>query len=294
MPKEYWIPLFLVPALLVSGLIISRAEESCLLAPNAPSPEGAHWYYRTQANSQKKCWHLRTDGQIDERSVRQSEQPVISDAAAIPPLPRPAPETLRQHSGGAPTGQAPTRAPVGIVNEAVQNSSPSNAIVAWPPPPPPDANTNVFGDSPTGTIVATAPPSSTSTDNIMAPPSGQPHTADEDKVAQEIAPADEPNVRPIQQQPTSDDVKLEKDIAVPSNKDSYKAISLAMLIIIAASFILVGIGLNRTLVRVRKAAMVDAALPVQADNTQTSEGPLRELREILQYEPKKVRRAAAS
>jgi hypothetical protein len=67
-----------------------------------------------------------------------------------------------------------------------------------------------------------------------------------------------------------------------------------MLIIIAASFIFVGMGLNRTLMRVRKAATVDAALPAQADNTQTSKGALRELQEILQYEPNKVRRAAAS
>jgi hypothetical protein len=288
-----------VPALLVGGLITSRAEESCLLAPNAPAPQGNHWYYRTDSNSQKQCWHLRTDGQTGEQSVRQSEQRVISRAAATPPLPRPAPETLRQHSSGVPTSQAPTGTSVGIVNpEAVQNSAashegPSNAIVAWPPPPPPATNTNVFGDAPTGTVTA-APPSSTSSDNVAARPSGQPLDADEDDVAQKIVPEDELKVGSVQQQPTSGDVQTERDISVPSTKAFYNAISVAMLIIIAATFIFVGLVLNRTLMKVRKAAMIDAALPAQAKNTQKSEGALRELMQIMQYEPNNVRRAGAS
>jgi len=282
MPREHWACLFLVPALLVSGLIASRAEESCLLAPNTPAPQGSHWYYRTDANSQKKCWHLRTDAQTGKQSVGQSEQRVISGAAAAnPPLPKPAPEALRQRSSNVPRSQAPTGTSVGTVNpEAVQNSTgshdgPSNAIVAWPPPPPPATNTNVFGDPPTGTVTAT-PPSSTSSDTVTARPTGQPLAADVGDVGPEVFPEDE------------------KDISVTSTKAFYNAISLAMLVIIAAAFICVGIMLNRTIVRVRKATMVDAALPAQAKNTQTTEGALGELLQIMQYEPNNVRRAGAS
>lgn len=262
MPKEHWVPFFLVPALLVSGLIISRAEESCLLAPNARTPQGAHWYYRTEPNSQNKCWHLRTDGQIDEQSVRRSEQRVISETAATPPLPRPAPEALRQRSSSVPTSPRPTGT---FFTGAAENSAgspdgPSNAIVAWPPPPTPATKSNVFGDAPMGTVSATAP-SATSSNNIMARPTGQPLAADEGKVGPEPAPEDEPNTGPIQQQPTSDDGKSENDLTVANIKASYKAISFAMLIIIAASFIFAGIMLNRTLMRLRKAATVEATLP---------------------------------
>jgi len=298
MPKELWVPVFLVAAPLVSGLIASRAEESCLLAPNTPAPQGSHWYYRTDANSQKKCWHLRTNGQTSEQSVRQPEQHVISEAAPAPPLPRPVPETLRQHSSSLPTSQAPTGTSGGIVKpEAVQNSpggpdGPSNAIVAWPPPPPPPTNANVFGDAPTGTVTAT-PPSSTISDNVAARPSGQPLDADEDDVVQKLVPEDKPNVGSAEQ-PASDDAQIERDISVASNKAFYNAISLAMLTIITASFIFVGIMLNRTLNRVRKAAMVDAALPAQAKNIETTEGALGELLQIMQYEPNNVRRAGAS
>jgi len=297
MPREHWVSLFLLPALLVGGLITSRAEESCLLAPNAPTPQGDHWYYRTDRNSQKKCWHLRTNGQTTEQSVRQPEQRVISEAAPAPPLPRPAPETFRERSSSVPQNQAPAAASAGIVNPgAVQNSAgspdgPRNAIVAWPPPPPPATSSDVLRDAPAGTATAT-PLSSTSADNVTARPSGQPLDV-EDNVAQKIVPENEPKGGPVQQQPTSDDVQTESDISVARNKALYNAISLAMLVIIAATFIFVGIMLNRTLARVRKAAMVDTALPAHAKNTETTEGALGELLQIMQYEPNNVRRAGA-
>jgi hypothetical protein len=310
-PKEHGVCYFLVPALLVSGLIVPRAEESCLLAPNAPASQGAHWYYRTDPNSQNKCWHLRPDGQANEQSVRQSEQHVITEAAAAPPLPRPAPEALRQRSGSVPinppsTGTSVARA---AENSAGSPDSPSNAMVAWPPPPPPANDSSLFGNAPTGTVAATAPSptSSETSSNLVARPSGQPLSADEDKVGPAPPSEDEPNAGPMQQQPTSDVRKSEKDFIVANNKAFYGTISLAMLAIIAAGFTFVGITLNRTLMRLRKAATVEpappvqaemglrkaatveAALPVQAENL--GEGALRQLQEILQYEPNKVGRA---
>src|ERR1700676_3137904 len=100
-PKEYQFPVLLVAALLVSGLSNSRAEENCLLAPNARAPQGSHWYYRTDPTSQNKCWHLRADGQTDEQPIQRQKQPEqagTSAAAAPPPLPRSAPNELRQRS----------------------------------------------------------------------------------------------------------------------------------------------------------------------------------------------------
>jgi hypothetical protein len=102
MPKEYQFPVFLVAALLVSGLSTSRAEENCLLAPNARAPQGSHWYYRTDPTSQNKCWHLRAEGQTDEQPIQQQKpEQAGASAAATPPLPRPAPNGLRQRSTSA-------------------------------------------------------------------------------------------------------------------------------------------------------------------------------------------------
>jgi hypothetical protein len=98
--KDYIVPVFLVAALLVSGLSASRAEENCLAAPNARAPQGSHWYYRTDRTSQNKCWHLR---QTDEPAIQQKpEQAATSAAAAPPPLPRPAPNELRLRPSSVP------------------------------------------------------------------------------------------------------------------------------------------------------------------------------------------------
>jgi hypothetical protein len=197
---------------------------------------------------------------------------------------------LRQRPSSVPTRPPPTT--MTSVTAAAENSAGShddrsNTIAAWPPPSPPVTNSNVFGDPPMGTVTATAP-SSTSSNNIVGQPAGQPLAADEGKVGPEPAPEDEANAGPIQQQPTSDDGKSENDFTVVNNKDSYNVISLAMLVIIAAGFIFVGIMLNRTLMRLRKAATVEAALPALAENTQTSEEALWELVQILNTNPTKL------
>jgi hypothetical protein len=283
MSKQHWVAFFLVPVLLANGLMISRAEESCLPGPNAPTPPGAHWYYRTDPNSQKKCWHLRTEGQGGEQPG-QAEQHMISEATATPPLPRPAPEALRQHSSGVPITPPPTGTSVtGTADNSAQNpAGPGDAVVAWPSPTAPATNSGVFGDAPMGTITATAP-SPTSPSNIMEQPGDQPLAADERTIGSE----NEPNARPVLQRQASDDVKPEKDFSVAGSKPSYKAISLAMLIIFTVSFIFVGIVLNRTLAKLRNAVMGEAPLRFQVETPQTSEGPLGELLQIMQHEPNK-------
>src|SRR5262245_40260235 len=54
-----------------------RAEE-CLSAPDSPSPEGTHWYYRLDLSTQRKCWYLRAPA----RSLRRA-----AAAATATPVP---------------------------------------------------------------------------------------------------------------------------------------------------------------------------------------------------------------
>jgi hypothetical protein len=286
MPKEYQFPVFLVAALLVSGLSTSRAEENCLLAPNARAPQGSHWYYRTDPTSQNKCWHLRAEGQTDEQPIQQQKpEQAGASAAATPPLPRPAPNGLRQRSTSAPTEQAGSRASVGFVDPAAAQSGAElrGGLSASPPPPAPTTNTNVvWGDPPSGAVTAPAP-SSASSDNALARPSTN-------NAGAEARLEEKPNAVLKQQRLGSDNAEPEK--VVPADDEaSYNVISLTMLSIIVAGVIVVGIFI-RALVRIgfarREAIAVEefnADLPAEAEKIQTSEGALRQLLHILEYEP---------
>jgi hypothetical protein len=46
--------------LAASGLGVRppHAEEACLTTPSGAAPDGQHWYFRTDAAKQLKCWHL--------------------------------------------------------------------------------------------------------------------------------------------------------------------------------------------------------------------------------------------
>ncbi len=61
----------------------ARAGENCLAAPNAQSPPGSHWHYRTDPVKQSKCWYLRTDDQAIQTPIAQ-EKPATSVAAKWP------------------------------------------------------------------------------------------------------------------------------------------------------------------------------------------------------------------
>jgi hypothetical protein len=86
----------------------------------------------------------------------------------------------------------------------------------------------------------------------MARQGVQPLAADENNATAEIPQEVKPNTGLIQQQSASDNVRPEKDITT-HNKASYEDSSLAIIFIIVASLIVVGIMLIRTLVRMREA-----------------------------------------
>jgi hypothetical protein len=297
-PKEYQFPVFLVAALLVSGLSTSRAEENCLPAPNARAPQGSHWYYRINPASQNKCWHLRAEGQTDEQPIKQQkpEQAGTSAVVAPPPLPRPAPDGRKQRSNTVPTDQARSGASVGIVDPGAQSGAEPQGVpsggTTWTPPPAPATNTNVWGDAPSGTVTAPAL-SSTSSDNAPARPSTQPSAAAENNAG--AAPLKEkPNAVLKQQRLASDNADLEKELPT-DDEASYKLPLLAMLLIIVVAGVIVVGMIIRALVRIgfarREAIAVEefsADLPAEAEKVQASEGALRGLLQIVEYESRKL------
>jgi hypothetical protein len=55
---------FLLLGLAVSSILAgsAQAEEDCLAAPSGRPPPGGKWLYRTDNVTQRKCWHLWTQG----------------------------------------------------------------------------------------------------------------------------------------------------------------------------------------------------------------------------------------
>jgi hypothetical protein len=96
---------FFVPATLAICLATvcltapaSHADD-CLSKPNAPSPQGSHWYYHVDRATHRECWYLGAEGGKVRAHVRQAGSPVR------PPAPKPIAQEIVQ-----PRAQAPAEA----------------------------------------------------------------------------------------------------------------------------------------------------------------------------------------
>ncbi|KIZ47567.1 MULTISPECIES: hypothetical protein [Rhodopseudomonas] len=93
------------------------AADECLAKPNAPAPQGSHWYYRTDRTQNRKCWYVRG---IDEKPA------AIPTASAEPAAPEPAATQPVLHPGVA-------NARAEFAQDAVTPApAPENAPVAQP------------------------------------------------------------------------------------------------------------------------------------------------------------------
>ena len=289
--------IYLLTALLVSSWSTARAEDNCLLKPEAPAPQGSRWYYRTDPTSQNKCWHLRTEGQTGQQPIQQ-EKPVRPDqrgkatspAAADFPLPRSAPKEARQqHSTTKPTGLAASALSDGMVNPGtaqgdveLRGGLGDDTVV----PPAPSAKTNVWDDAPTGNVTGSAS-SSKASDNALAQPRAQLPAAADDEARGEAPPDEKQRVDHLKGQiPENKNNKAEN---TAGNSKSGAKSSLAVLFIIVAAFIVCGI-LIYSLLIVRFARRHEAAatgglgsvLPAQSEKTETNDHTQNALQELIQ------------
>ena len=109
-----FVPATIGVVLSFGGLTVSgrnAVADDCILKPNAPSPQGSHWYYRTDRVNNRQCWYLRSDdGQALQGSQEPAEtardtsedagaddaQAVDQAPAAAPVKPEVAPRTTRR------------------------------------------------------------------------------------------------------------------------------------------------------------------------------------------------------
>jgi hypothetical protein len=70
---------------------VARAADGCLNEPKQQTPAGAHWYYRIDHASHRKCWYLADENQKASQTVspQPSSSPPASPSPASPTPPAP-------------------------------------------------------------------------------------------------------------------------------------------------------------------------------------------------------------
>jgi hypothetical protein len=110
---------------------VAAAAGECIAAPNAPAPEGSHWYYHVDRASGGKCWHL---GAVGQKVVRPTAKPIAQPSPARRPVDTP--------TEISPTETPPAAPPQDLTQQGLQGSGAgSPPAVRWPEPPQPAAAT---------------------------------------------------------------------------------------------------------------------------------------------------------
>ncbi len=85
--KSLPVALLLIAGLSASTIAGARADDKCLVKPNAPAPQGQHWYYRHD-HAKRQCWYLREQGLPVRKHAPQAETKPAPQAAARPTVPQ--------------------------------------------------------------------------------------------------------------------------------------------------------------------------------------------------------------
>jgi len=81
MARRQIAPVILAILLAATGAGGAAGAEDCLDGPNAPSPQGSHWFYHLDRATHRKCWYL---GEAKRRRPASARAVAASEAAAPP------------------------------------------------------------------------------------------------------------------------------------------------------------------------------------------------------------------
>jgi hypothetical protein len=143
-----------------SPVNVAHADD-CLAAPNSPSPEGRHWYYRLDWQTQRKCWYVRARGH--HSVARSSTTTYTADSApmsvssrapdtassdikvlAVNPQIAPATSSTENNQQAAIAAPALESRPLQSMSSRSRDQAAESpaAVIAWPDPPPVVATNN--------------------------------------------------------------------------------------------------------------------------------------------------------
>jgi len=298
-------------SLLNSGA--ARAEDTCLTTPKSGAPAGGHWRYRLERGTQRKCWHLATDGRKGESQKAQNQQDQKEGQsqkgrnAALRAEPQAEPDTLTQPQLPAEkltqTEPQPGPAPM---NDAVQRFTQPLPRAASPVPAAPQSFGSAFPPVQSAPPVQAADPAAPS--NVVTTPA--PAAADAlPRVSADTTP-DAQNAAPSAEQPAPAQPPAPvaaKRKAAPADVDTMRMLPFAIgalaASLVAAGFIFASASRRRqdsAIVRIvdlntkappRRVARDVASPPLAMREPWQDEG--NEEADALQRQPLTRRRAAA-
>lgn len=116
----------------------AKAADECLPGPKATTPAGAHWYYRVEKGTKRKCWYLGEAGAKTKKTTATT--PASSDTAEqdAPPPTRIAPSP-KQEAAKKPMQKSIANARAELTT-GTPDEDPSLADTTWPPMPKPSSS----------------------------------------------------------------------------------------------------------------------------------------------------------
>jgi len=171
-----------IPAIFASVIISSitmsygaPAADTCRSAPKDNSPEGSHWYYRTDRNTNRKCWYLREESDKVSQSEKQSDaakpksKPVatrsLANALAEAPMPHLAAD------GDASAANTPADSTDQSASPTADSAQETIVAMRWPYPT--NAAAPVAEQQATVSPQPAAPDSAAEVPNYQQAPSGR-------------------------------------------------------------------------------------------------------------------------
>jgi hypothetical protein len=195
----------------------AHAEEDCLAAPSGRPPPGSQWHYRTDHLKQRKCWHLRAQGEVGETGAASATR----RGAERPPGPPAHSEDQKlQTVSEATAGSLGSTAPASIQD----GGAGPPATLPWPDPPSPAAPDNTA-----------YPPSPIHAVNVVWPDPPAPVPADEAKGLE----------APMLDRNSGGDVGSVKQVAAEMAATSYSKMSIGALLLCAIGLVIAGILVRR-------------------------------------------------
>lgn len=114
------------PLSAVSQTKSGSSVDRCLTSPGSTTPQGQHWYYRTNSDTNRRCWYLG-----------ESEDPVAKSTARKPNSSTSRP-VRDAHAQLAPDSNPDTAAPNEAQAQQVAQTAPSNNTAAEAAPSQPE------------------------------------------------------------------------------------------------------------------------------------------------------------
>ena len=64
----------------------AHAADECIVKPTSQPPQGQHWYYRTDRESNRQCWYLAPEGTTARKGAAETVKQSAPDAPATAAL----------------------------------------------------------------------------------------------------------------------------------------------------------------------------------------------------------------